>query len=103
MSLEQIITKVQETYPDLCEKDANGAKGDLCWCDRRDLLSKSRGLDSCVQFLDDTLPPLGLLGLGSWSKLKVAARGLRSVKAVRKSPRGVGRLVQTDPSCIMIQ
>ena len=81
MSLERIVTKEQETYPDLCEKNANGAKDDLCWRDWRGLLCKSRGFDGCVQFLDGTLLPLELLGPG------FHGRGLRWLRENREKRR----------------
>ena len=64
MNLEQIAAKEQETYPDQREKGVDGAEDGLGLCDRRDLLCKIRGLDSCVQFLDSALPQLRFLELG---------------------------------------
>ena len=64
MNPEQTVAEEQETYPDLCEKKVDGAKDDLGWCDRRDLLCKIRGLNCCIQPLCGALPLLGLLGFG---------------------------------------
>ena len=65
MNLECLIAEVEkETHLDHREKDADGAKNGLGWCDTRDLLREIQGIDGHVQCGEDTVLRLWSLGSG---------------------------------------
>jgi len=52
---ENLIAGEGETYPDHCEKSANGAKSSFGWCDARDLLREIQDLDGHIQRGEDVV------------------------------------------------
>jgi len=72
----------EETYSDHCEKDADGAKSGLSWCDVRDLLRKIHDVDGHIQRGESSLPILGL-GFGCHRR---SARWWWGSGAERKNP-----------------
>ena len=62
MNLGRLITEEESAYLDHREKDADGSKSGLGWCDARDLLREIQGVDGHVEQGESTVPPLRSLG-----------------------------------------
>ena len=61
MNLESLIAERNETHPDHGEKDGDGAKGGLRWCDARNLLREIEAIDCHVQCEENPVLVLRLL------------------------------------------
>jgi len=57
------IAAEEETYLDHGEKDADGVKNGLGWCDARGLLREIQPIDGHIQRGEGVVPPLRSFGL----------------------------------------
>jgi len=88
-------------YADHCEKDADGAKGPLGWCDARDLFREIQDIDGHIQCGENAASPLWLLGFGCHGRnprwLRESGAECRLRRRVRTLIQMSVRLVQPDP------